>query len=129
MGNRLPWQQEDISISQLSEDVEGQDLVQVEVKIDLKSNFCVWLLGQISCHGNKMKVSISAILRHRKLKFGIQIVLGLRNEFRWLLGGFGYHGNTNVSSCQPLWNIQLLNIECSNCACRSFMVFLNLVAR
>ena len=27
MGNRLPWQQSDISISQLSEGVEGPDLV------------------------------------------------------------------------------------------------------
>ena len=27
MGNRLPWQQNDISISQLSEGVEGPDLV------------------------------------------------------------------------------------------------------
>ena len=27
MGNRLPWQQRDISISQLSEGVEGSDLV------------------------------------------------------------------------------------------------------
>ena len=27
MGNRLPWQQRDISISQLSEGVEGPDLV------------------------------------------------------------------------------------------------------
>ena len=41
-----------------------------------------------------MKVSISAILRHRKLKFGIQTPLDLRNDFFWLLGGFGYHGNT-----------------------------------
>ena len=31
---------------------------------------------------------------------------------------------TKVSSCQPL-----LNIECSKCVCRSFMIFLNLVAR
>ena len=37
-----------------------------------------------------MKVSISAILRHRKLKFGIQIPLDLRKESCWLLGGFGY---------------------------------------
>ena len=58
-----------------------------------------------------MKVSISAILRHRKLKFGIQIPLDLRNEFSfWLLGVFGYHGNIRSSS-------------------RSFMIFLNLVAR
>ena len=71
-----------------------------------------------------MKVSISAILRHRKLKFGIQMALDLRNEFFRLLGGFGYHGSTKVLSCQPL-----LNIECSNCVCRSFMMFLNLVAR
>ena len=71
-----------------------------------------------------MKVSISAVSRHRKLRFGIQIPLDLRNEFFWLLGGSGYHGNTKVSSCQPL-----LNIECLNCVCRSFMIFLNLVAR
>ena len=71
-----------------------------------------------------MKVSISTIFRHRKLKFGIQIPLDIRNEFFWLLGGFGYHGNTKVSSCQPL-----LNMECSNCVGRSFMISLNLVAR
>ena len=65
----------------------------------------------------------SAILRHRKLKFGIQIPLDLRKELCWLLGGSGYHCNTKILSCQPL-----LNIECSNCVCRSFMVFLNLVA-
>ena len=70
-----------------------------------------------------MKVSISAILRHIKLKFGKQLLLDLRKESFWLLGGFGYHGNTKVSSCHPL-----LNIECSNCVCRSFMIFLNLVA-
>ena len=70
-----------------------------------------------------MKVSISAILRHRKLKFSIQIPLDLRKESFWLIGGFGYYGNTKVLSCQPL-----LNIECSNCVCRSFMIFLNLVA-
>ena len=70
-----------------------------------------------------MKVSISAILRHRKLKFGIQIPFDLRKESFWLLGGFDYHGNRKVSSCQPL-----LNIECSNCVCRSFMIFLNWVA-
>ena len=70
-----------------------------------------------------MKDSISAILRHRKLKFGLQIPLDLRKESIWLLGGYGYHDNTKVSSCQPL-----LNIECSNCVCRSFMIFLNLVA-
>ena len=52
-----------------------------------------------------MKVSISAILRHRKLKFGIQIPLDLRKESFWLIGGFGYYGNTKVSSCQPLLNI------------------------
>ena len=63
-----------------------------------------------------MKVSILAILRHRKLKFGIQIPLDLRKEF-------GYHCNTKVSSCQPL-----VNIECPDCVCRSFMIFLNLVA-
>ena len=34
-----------------------------------------------------MKVSISAILRHRKLRFGIQIPLDLRKESFWLLGG------------------------------------------
>ena len=28
MGNRLPWQQKDVSISQLPEGVEGPDLVQ-----------------------------------------------------------------------------------------------------
>ena len=39
-----------------------------------------------------MKVCISAILRHRKLKFGIQIPLDLRNNYFLLLGGFGYHG-------------------------------------
>ena len=77
MGNRLPWQQRDISISQLS------DLVQ--------------------------------------LKFGIQIPLDVRKESFWLLGGFDYHGNRKVSSCQ-----HLLNIECSNCVCRSFMKFRNL---
>ena len=82
----------------------------MKVTVDLKSNFCVWLLGQISCNGNKMKVSISAILRPRKLKFGIQIPLDLRKEAFWLLGGVGYYGNTKVSSSQPL-----LNIECSNC--------------
>ena len=65
------------------------------------------------------RVSIATILRHRKLKFSIQIPLDLRKESFWLLGGLGYHGNTKVSSCQPL-----LNIECSNCVCRSFMVFL-----
>ena len=70
-----------------------------------------------------MKVSISAILRHRKLKFGIQISLDLRKESFWLIGEFGYHGNTKVSSCKPP-----LNTECSNCVCRSFMIFLNLVA-
>ena len=70
-----------------------------------------------------MKVFISGILRHRKLKFGMQIPLDLRNNFFLLLGGFGYRGNRKVSSCQPL-----LNIECSNCVCRSFMIFLNLVA-
>ena len=57
-----------------------------------------------------MKVSILAILRHRKLKFGIQIPLDIRKESFWLLGGVGYYGNTKVSSCKPL-----LNIECSNC--------------
>ena len=62
------------------------------------------------------------VLRHRKLKFGIQIPLDLRKE-SWLLGGFGYHCNIKVSSCQPL-----LNIECSNRVCRSFMILLNLVA-
>ena len=67
-----------------------------------------------------MKVSISAILRHIKLKFGKQILLDLRKESFWLLGGFGYHGNTKVSSCHPLLNIE--------CVCRSFMIFLNLVA-
>ena len=66
--------------------------------------------------------SLSAILRHRKLKFGIQIPFDLRKK-SWLPGGFGYHCNTKVLSCQPL-----LNIECSNCVCRSFMIFLNLVA-
>ena len=65
----------------------------------------------------------SLYLSHRKLRFGIQIPLDLKKESFWLLGGFGYHGNTNVSSCQPL-----LNIECSNCVCRSFKIFLNLVA-
>ena len=70
-----------------------------------------------------MKVSISAMLRLRKLKFGIEIPLDLRKESFWLLGGFGYHCNTKVSYCQPL-----LNIECSNCVCRSFMIFLNLIA-
>ena len=66
-----------------------------------------------------MKVSISAILKHRKFKFGIQIPLDLRKESFWLPGGFDYHGNRKVSSCQPL-----LNIECSSCVCRSFMIFL-----
>ena len=70
-----------------------------------------------------MKASISAILRHRKLKFGTQIPLDLRKESLWLLGGFDYHGNRKVSSCQPL-----LNTECSNYVCRSFMIFLNWVA-
>ena len=69
-----------------------------------------------------MKVSISAISRHRKLKFGIEIPLDLGKESFWLFGGFGYHGKTKDSSCQPL-----LNIECSNCVCRSFMIFFNLV--
>ena len=47
----------------------------MEVTVDLKSNF--------------------SILRHRKLKFGIQISLDLRNKVSfWLLGGFDYHGNT-----------------------------------
>ena len=27
IGNRLPWQQRDISISQLSEGIEGSDLI------------------------------------------------------------------------------------------------------
>ena len=70
-----------------------------------------------------MEVSISAILRHRKLKFGIKIPLDLRKESVWLLGGFDYHGNRKVSSYQPL-----LNTECSNCVCGSFMIFLNWVA-
>ena len=54
---------------------------------------------------------MSAILRHRKLKFGIKIPLDQRNEFC-----FCYHVDlvtmtTQVgSSCQPL-----LNIEFSNC--------------
>ena len=61
--------------------------------------------------------------RHKKLKFGIQVSLDLRKESFRLIGGFGYHGNTKVSSCQPL-----LNIECSDCVCISFMIFLNLVA-
>ena len=68
-------------------------------------------------------LSLLAILRHRKLKFVIQIPPDLRKESFWLLDGFGYHGNTKVSSCQPM-----LNIECSNCVYRSFMIFLNLVA-
>ena len=66
--------------------------------------------------------SLSQLSPHKKLKFGIQIPFDLRKE-SWLLGGFGYHCNTKVSSCQPL-----LNIECSNRVCRSFMIFLNLVA-
>ena len=71
-----------------------------------------------------MKISLSGIfIRHRKLKFSIQIPPDLRKESFWLLGGFGYHCNTKVSSCQPL-----LNIEYSNCVCRSFNIFLNLVA-
>ena len=53
---------------------------------------------------------LSHFLRHRKLKFSIQIPPDLRKESFRLLGGFGYHCNTKVSSCQPL-----LNIECSNC--------------
>ena len=65
---------------------------------------------------------LSHFLRHKKLKFSIQIPPDLRKESFWLLGGFGYHCNTKVSSCQPL-----LNIECSNCVCRSFKIFLNLV--
>ena len=135
----------------------------------------------MSCHGNKMKVSLSAIfLTHRnnkkrshtqldsrkqviafqdrvmtinikeaqhplerekqvidkssimlkistksmhKLKFSIQIPPDLRKESFWLLGGYRYHCNTKVSSCQPL-----SNIECSNCVCRSFKIFLNFVA-
>ena len=36
MRNRLPWQQRDISISQLSEGVEGPDFF-IEVTADLKS--------------------------------------------------------------------------------------------
>ena len=41
-----------------------------------------------------MKVSVSAISKHRKLRFGIKIPLDLTNEFLFrLLGGFGYHGN------------------------------------
>ena len=82
----------------------------IEVTADLKSNFCVWLLGSISCHGNRMKVSISAILRHRKLKFGTQIPLDLRNEFFWLLSGFGYHGNTRsltLSATVEHWMFKL----------------------
>ena len=43
MENSLPWQQRDISISQLSEGVEGPDLIKLTV--DLRSNFGVWLLG------------------------------------------------------------------------------------
>ena len=43
MRNRLPWQQRDIPISQLSEGTEGPDFF-IEVTVDLKSNFCVWLL-------------------------------------------------------------------------------------
>ena len=66
---------------------------------------------------------MNKILRHIKLKFGKEILLDLRKESFWLLGGFGYQFNTKVSSCRPL-----LNIECSNCVCRSFMIFLNLVA-
>ena len=64
------------------------------------------------CHGNKMKVSISAILR-QNLKFGIQIPLDLRKESFWLLGGFGYHGNTKVSSSQPLlkMNVQTVFVD------------------
>ena len=64
----------------------------------------------------------SLYLSHFKT-FAIQIPLDLRKESFWLLGGFGNHGNTKVSSCQPM-----LNIECSNCVCRSFMIFLSLVA-
>ena len=60
----------------------------MEVTVDLKSNFCVWLLYLNKLHGNRMKVSTSAILRHRKLKFGIQIPVDLRNELflvaRWI---------------------------------------------
>ena len=68
-----------------------------------------------------MEVSISAILRYRKLKFGIKIPLDLRNEFSfWLLGYLVTMATKGVS---------LLNIECSNCVSRSFMIFLNLVAR
>ena len=88
MGNRLPWQQRDFSIFQLSEGVEGPDLA--------ISNKLLW-----------QQSPISAILRHKKLKFRIQIPLNLRKEFFRLLGRFDYHGNTKVSSCQPL-----LNIEC-----------------
>ena len=55
--------------------------------------------------------SISAILRHRKLKFGIQIPLDLRKESFWLLGGFDYHGNRKVSSCQPLLNVQIVFVD------------------
>ena len=43
-----------------------------------------------------MKVSISNFLRHRKLKFCIQIPLDLRKESVWLIDGFGYHGDTKV---------------------------------
>ena len=65
----------------------------------------------------------SLYLRNRKLKVGIQISLDLRKESCWLLGALDYHCSTKVLSCQPL-----LNIECSNCVCRSFMIFLNLVS-
>ena len=43
MGNRLPWQLRNISISQLSEGVRPR--FGIEVTVDLESNFCVWLLG------------------------------------------------------------------------------------
>ena len=62
VGNKSPWQQRDVSISQPRFGTEVTDL---------KSGFCVWLQGKIIYHVNSTKVSISAISRHRKLKFGI----------------------------------------------------------
>ena len=57
--------------------------------------------------GNRMKAFISAILRHRKLKLGIQKPLDLKIDLFRLLRGFCYHGNKKVLSCQPLLNIKL----------------------
>ena len=39
---------------------------------------------------------LSHFLRHRKLKFSIQIPPDLRKESFWLLGGFGYHHYNSI---------------------------------